>query len=352
MLLTSPMTIEEELREIDARAERAEVLDRVLSKAVSVSPVAQIARIETGLRDYLRAKWKALANEAIKVAGKMVDKGSTPSAIANSIEAIMGRWDKEVEGRYKRDLEKVYFLSRQAMWDKFKKKSNAKMTYDIAPVTKAKSKKTPLPLKPRFNLADDKAVKELTRGQTFWLGRHVDQISDSIHDAARRAIEGGLDHQEQGRMMREYAREALDSVKTPDGWAGSSDQYFEGLVANATTTARASGQVRSLEDLRVTKYEINNPEDEKTCEVCNFMSGKVFEVSQGSEQIDAVLGLGNPEKIKSESPWLKFSEVESIYNGGGTDALAEAGFCLPPFHFKCRCAVDISEEAGSFDIGE
>jgi hypothetical protein len=65
--------------------------------------------------------------------------------------------------------------------------------------------------------------------------------------------------------------------------------------------------------------------------------------------------------VRQAHPWIQDSPkgVKAMkelsptpgMKGGPEESrkLAEAGFALPPFHYRCRCSVEVTDEAGSFD---
>jgi len=225
---------------------------------------------------------------------------------------------------------------------------------------------------PTFDVVDTAAAGALVDRQVFWIGRHYDDnISQSIRDTARGSlIEAGTNRQRAGELMQQRVAENLSHVRTPRGWHGTQAQYFEGLAANAATVGRVHGQMRSFIDLGITKYEIRHPSDSRTCRVCAHMDGKVFTVAQGAQQMQQELAIAeipgqSPEEyrdaVKAVHPWIQDSNrgMEKLNNIGSglpgkqgpadAQAYAEAGLSLPPYHYRCRCTVDVSTEAGSWE---
>src|SRR5262249_26872 len=103
----------------------------------------------------------------------------------------------------------------------------------------------------------------------------------------------------------------------PDTWRGSSLSYFEMLGANAVTTARNTGHLRSFQQIGITDYGIVNPEDERTCPTCRFMAGKHFEVESAVKRQESVLDQEDPEKIKEIHPWEHKKEI--LAKSGASD---------------------------------
>lgn len=332
---------------------RMQAVDSLLIKALKISEVAQIARIEIQLRKYIWSEWESLRRPAAQAAKSAFLHGSNPGEIEQSVDRVMQRWEKAVRGRVQKDIEWVYYLSREAIWKKVRTGSKASLAYDkgevplFEPVEKAGDEE--LGANPEFNVVDRRAVEDLRRQQLFWIGEHYDKnVSDSIREVAEKVmLEVGLGRDIAGKMLQQLILEQLGWVKTPFGFGGSSAQYFEMVVANAVTTARAHGHLRSLSDMGVTRYEIQNPMDSRTCPVCSHMNGKRFTVDQGVAVMRDEQKAKNPQGIKNAHPWVSAEELISISpqpgNVGEKDSgkLASAGICIPPFHGRCRCVVTI-----------
>lgn len=327
------------------------MVDALVFKATLVSRVAQIARIEIKLRDYLLLKWRQRSLQAIKRAAVMFRNGSSADVISAKIRSIMNKWSKDVTRRMFRDIERAYKLAREAGSDKARGKIKGSLQYDSenfsgdtsTTVTKAEP----------FLLADEEAVLAIQENQLFWIGDHYDdKVSSTIRDVTRRTvIEAGTNRAQAAKLLQERLGDVLATVKTPSGFGGSSAQYFDGVVANAVTNARAMGQLRSFADLDVERFQIVNPSDRRTCPVCSHLNGKIFTVQQGKSQMKQDLAAERPEDIKASHPWLKIKDILKISTKPGmlsgksgvkdSRDLANSGVCMPPFHFLCRCTIDI-----------
>ena len=77
---------------------------------------------------------------------------------------------------------------------------------------------------------------------------------------------------------------------------------------------------------------------------CAALRGTVFETEDGIRQIQKELAATSPEEIKNVHPWTA-PDTSLIGNSKG---LADAGFSLPPYHYRCRCTIDVSSEINSF----
>lgn len=328
-------------------------IDMLLAKALKISEVSQIARIEIQLRKYLWIEWEQLRRPAAQAAKSAFSHSKNPRQVETAVGRVMGKWSTLVKSRVQKDIERVYYLSREALWKKVRTGTKETLAYGegqvpiFQPVKKADEET--FPIRPEFNVVDRKAVEDLKREQLFWIGDHYDKnVSDSIKSvAAKVMLEAGLGRDVAAKLLYDLVFEQLGWVKTPFGFGGSSAQYFEMVVANAVTTARAHGHLRSLADLEVSKYEIVNPMDSRTCPVCSHMNGKQFTVDQGMKVATAELKAKTPDAVKEAHPWIGPDELKEISPSAGqvsksdSDKLAAEGLCLPPFHGRCRCVITI-----------
>ena len=348
---------------LEERLDALVAAEFVICEVAKVDLVAQIARAEVLLREYLLSKWDQLSREAVDAGSKAARQGASGAEIARKVNVIMGRWGGEVKARYADGLERIYRLAREVGWKKCQGLKQGPLTYDTPTtseaVGKAEGARRFAEAKPAFDVIDERAVESLVDHQVFWTGAHYEKnVSDAIARTAKEAIvESGGDPVDAGTRVRAALDLELGRASTPAGYRGSAEQYFEGLVANAATVARTQGQLRSFVDYGITKYTIMNPLDERTCEICGAMDGKTFTTTQGVGVMAGELG-SDPGAVQEAHPWLTSEKLEEmgIKRGEGSmedsAALAEGGFAMPPFHFRCRCTIDVSQEAGSWDPAE
>lgn len=321
--------------------------DVIVEKALGVSEIAQIAKAEIRLRKYIEAKWNRRKTEAVNVATSMARKNSTPKAISDAIGKVMNKWSKDVLPTYNVEMARVYKLARIAGHKKATGQTKASLQFNVPKSETTKVVKAKAAAIPSFDLVDEQAVEMLESKNIFWVGNHYDaNISDSVRDTAKTTmVEAGESTRTAGKLMNERITTILGTFFTPAGYVGTQAQYFEGLVANAMTVGRVYGQLRSFSQIGITKYTIVNPGGSRICEVCLQLQGTTFEVKQGLEQIQNEYAAKNPTDIKDVHPWPKASEV----SGKSADDLASEGLSLPPYHFRCRCTVDVSTEVESYE---
>lgn len=341
------------------------LLDTYVAKAARVSEVAQIARIETMMRQFMTREWYRLARRAVRSAIARIGSGGAITArdvvgVMRSIDAQMSAWAKRVGPRMAEDVEDIYELARLASWRKATGRSSGSLQYDTLPfrrsrigvkVQKARPKSF-LEAVPAFGVEDQEAIRAMKRDIMFWTGRHYEE---NVREALRSKVEEtilrqGLDRAEAGRLLGAALREQLGEVHVPTGFNGSAKQYFEGLAANTATVARVGGTLKSFAKAGITRYEITNPIDERTCPTCSHMDGKVFTVREGEDLFNRTVNAKSPEAVRQIHPWIGTARMKAISPKPGpqgskdASALHSAGFSLPPFHFRCRCGLDMSIE--------
>lgn len=349
--------------------------DYIVAKAARVREVARIARLETQMRQFLNQQWNRLARQAtdnamrrLRASGERVTDRDIRAIIA-AVNKPMGKWSKRVTPRVVDDVEDIYILAREAGHRKATGQTRGSLQYNTtpfaatparideraaqAPVPQVKrlvAKQGPLELLPAFDVFDRETVLAMQQNQTLWIGQHYGKnVSDAIADTTNKTIiEGGRSRAVAARSLQAKLAQTLKQVVLPTGFSGTSKQYFEGLVANAATTARVHGQLNSFAKNEFETYVIVNPLDERTCPICGHMDDKTFTVQQGRDVMEAEVAAQDPDAVKKAHPWigekqmLKISPKPGPVGDKDRNALAKAGFNLPPFHFRCRCTVDVA----------
>lgn len=321
--------------------------DEQVAKALAVSDVAKIARLELRARRLLLDKWRSRTKTAAETAGRIVANGKGASRASISANGIMQRWDGDVDKPYRVLISKAYRLARKAGHDRATGKSKASLQY-IAPKT-ASTKKAKAPsISMKFGLVDEDAVDQLSNQEMMWIGDVYEGVAPTVTAAIEEAVKLGLSAADAGRAVSKAVANALGDIRVPGGYNGTDTRYFEGLAANAITNVRVQGQIRSFSNLGVTSYELVNPDDERTTELCHELNGTVFTTAQGIANMEALAEAKTPDEYRTAKPWLPPADVLAML-AKGADVLAEAGQAFPPYHFECRTTVDISEESMDFD---
>jgi len=331
-----------------------------LMKVAYVPEERQIATMELALYRAMWSEWQEKANTAIAIATATISSSGTvtkekaETARDRLIEGFKNWPSKRLSALMESTVSQTYRLSEQALL----RKAAGKPGYKNASLV-AKAIGT-AQLKPSFNTMDEEAVAWLKESQVFWLGEHFDPITvQLIRDYSMTELEG-LPGKEAGAKLRDVA-EAMYGV---GAFADRGQWYFQGTAVNASTTARVTGTIRQMQKIGVTRYEIVNPMDERTTEICRDMNGKVMEVSAAAGVLDDLMKAKDPGAIKDIHGWDprgykdQFDKIGiditagSPFPTGKDKDIAKLGFALPPYHFMCRTTVDISTDAVFVSTGE
>jgi hypothetical protein len=332
-------------------------VDDLVAKALGIGELAQAAKIETRQREFLSAQWKKTSQEAVKAALAMLRSRSGPitaadiGRVTSAVDRAMAAWPKRVTSRHIADLKQIYELAHLAAAKKGLGFTRAKMDYSTATFPVQKAAPSPYVIKPSFNTVDREAVRALTQRQQAWIGEHYAQnVQDAVGQSVKGSLIAGTGREVAGRALKQDLENTLSQVKTPDGFNGSEDSYFEGLAAHSATQARVFSQLNTFDRLGYTTYEIVNPNDHRTCERCQAMDGHVFTVQEGMARLNALSKATTLEAAKKASPYITRSEAAAVAklpkgNLASSRGLAARGNVMPPFHFKCRCNLDVVSES-------
>lgn len=334
---------------------KAELIDHLLSasdadiaKALAISKVAQIARLEIRARRMLLDKWKVRTKAAADTAGRIIANGKGEKQAFSAVNTIMYRWDSDVSKPYSAMLEKAYRLARRAGHDKGTGKSKASLQYAVPDTSKVKKATIDPEVAFSFDLHDEKAIEQLSSQEMMWIGEVYESVAPTVNSAIVDAITEGLSSVQAGQAVADAVKKALGNIAIPNGYNGTAQRYFEGLAANAITNVRVQGQIKSFVDLGVPSYELVNPDDERTTELCHELNGTVFTTEEGVANMEALAKASTPDEYKAAKPWLPTAEVLDLL-AQGSEVLAKAGQAFPPYHMECRTTVDISEASMDFD---
>jgi hypothetical protein len=319
-------------------------------------------RVETRL-------FKALSTVFIRRAKEGVDKAvghfeATPGVIderetqpiLDTLAHAFAGWDKEVAPLVRVATAEIYRAGKEGVYSR-KQKQVVKAVGGPAKGSKV------LEVKPKFDLVDKDAVETLSNQQLYWIaGTYDNALSEKIAKVANSVmIEQGLTREAAAKVLesalaKEFGYDVAAPFSTwskpplPMGWKGSGISYIEGLTSNAATTARVHGAVKGFTELGVTHYQVMVAGDERTCSRCNSIGERTFTVESAQKITISVLAADTPEGVKEAHPWGTDKQISSMTDGKSkTDAatnakLAKAGMSIPPFHYKCRCFIDIAED--------
>jgi len=205
-----------------------------------------------------------------------------------------------------------------------------------------------------FGAVDARAVAATAEQQLLWVnGFYSEQLSARIAAVTKDVLlEQGLSHREAGRTLMQALRKDLGlapgasasefAVSVPARYAGNPEYYFQQVASVSGHQSRVFGRMRGFSDVGVTTFELVNPLDERTGQVCREMHGQVFTVAAGVDRMDALIASKTPDEVKVAAPWLSGKALHEALAGtkpGSVEAtgrLQGLNTVLPPFHPLCR----------------
>lgn len=116
-----------------------------------------------------------------------------------------------------------------------------------------------------------------------------------------------------------------------------SKAFFNMASSLHTSRLSAYGYTAEARYLGITYYQIDEQLDGRTCPVCNYMDGKVFEVEDARGLLDLVVRTQDPDELRFLQPWPSQSKKGMEYLTSRTsEQLVQQGWHVPPFHPRCR----------------
>lgn len=210
--------------------------------------------------------------------------------------------------------------------------------------------------------ADDQAIRSIQRSSGLFvtdaMGRRVDEASAAAREIVAEGVAEGLGRREIAANLRE---KATGRLATRTGF------YWEVVAAAFVGRGRSWSQLLGYQDAGIRRYRIEAVLDRATTQICRFLHGKEFAVSDGLRLLERENFIAEPEQIKRANPWVRIARppngdpmmvaetltgpvrVATIEQPAGgpdqigryTNALDErglvgAGIGFPPYHGLCR----------------
>ena len=103
--------------------------------------------------------------------------------------------------------------------------------------------------------------------------------------------------------------------------------------------ARSWGSVSELNNQGVEWFMVDGPRDDRKCDHCWAMVGRVFSVSAELARITSLVG-SNSQNIGADAPWLnvRYPGAQGLVDlqSATDEAIQSGGFAAPPYHGDCR----------------
>ena len=318
----------------DELADLGVSVDEVMCGIFKIDTRRAVLALERRMTAAFSAAWQSAAREGLTEGIAKLLRGPFTDTRINSFlrglgvklsDTLTSKQEKLVEGR----VRSIYSLSKREA------------------VRQAKGKFV-------FGALDTRAIAATNNQQMFWInGFYGDQLSSRVSAVSRDVLlEQGLGRREAGRTLMSALRKDLGlapgaapsefAASVPARYAGNPQYYFEQVASVAGHQGRVFGRMRGFKDVGVVTFELINPMDERTGQVCQEMHGQVFSVDVGVSRMDAIVRARTPDAVKRSAPWLSGKELQNLLKGtqkGSSEAsrrLEGKNVVLPPFHPLCR----------------
>ena len=210
---------------------------------------------------------------------------------------------------------------------------------------------------------DTKTAATLVAHSGLFVRNNYGEVAEKLSEKARKIVAAGVERGLGRDDIAEDLVKAMAAAKRPDS-------YWNLIATTFANRARNFTQVHAFDEAGIKSYFALAVIDEVTTDFCRYVDGMEFPVPGAVERVQRVLE-GEPEDIIELMPWArngKDSEGRDVifYEQGGSrhricvveesavgqrdkigtythglapEALAAAGFTLPPWHGNCRTTI-------------
>jgi hypothetical protein len=189
------------------------------------------------------------------------------------------------------------------------------------------------PYMPRvdFSLPDRRAMQFLANSDQVYLGKYINdaELKRDIVEYIRTA------YLENGNAIGNSPKELNAFMAAFREQLQLSRWKVRQIIDTTVSNARVFGQVNGLRAAGAKTFEVAGPDDNKTCEFCREMIGRVFDVATEIKRQDQLFQAG-PEAFSTIRPFLKGNMSLEDLSNATDEQLQAAGFTAPPYHPLCR----------------
>lgn len=309
-------------------------IDRTLCAVFKISSVKPTLGLETKMAEAISKAWKAAVKKGITAPLSRLLKGKPTQGKIDTFVKALGL--KLANPLTKRQIAAL--------------QSQLKKIFKIAKDIGAREAKVAAF---DFNRADLRAVRAVSKHQVFWIGDFYSaHLSERIQAVSSDVLlQRGFSQQEAGKQLRAALAREFGLVEggrskfapsVPARYAGNPDLYFRGVASTASHQCRSFGKVAAFVEAEIVTYRLVNPNDRRTGQICQQMSGQVFSVKVAAQHMERIIAAEKPEDVKEIAPWLSGEKLKDTIGDSkrgskaAADKLAAAGAILPPFHMLCR----------------
>ena len=181
-----------------------------------------------------------------------------------------------------------------------------------------------MPVRPSFNLIDERAVSWLHSHHLYWVREHFElHTRERVVKLGTKALREGLSRTAAGALFQEELGPVL----------GQSQSYWQMFANHSVTRSQEFGRVEQYAKAGVEYLEIRAVIDHRTSDICRFMHRKKVRVSTAVELRDRLMAARDPDDVRRIAAWMSPEEARAHVEQGVVEHVALA---TPPFHFGCR----------------
>lgn len=203
----------------------------------------------------------------------------------------------------------------------------------------------PAPVRPSFDLVDERAVKFLRESDDFYFGRYI------TDPATKKSLKGWLadDFLQSGRSLRDPG-ELAEFRKRFGNRVAKEDYKVVRVVETSVSRAKNWGNILTVNQAKGSKIKIAGPVDNLTCKWCEAMVGnpakeikpKEFAVAPVVQLVKDTISK-TPEELPQMSPFVVNKYNPAVLKEVSEEQLVAQGIALPPYHPHCRHRFIVSE---------
>jgi hypothetical protein len=197
----------------------------------------------------------------------------------------------------------------------------------------------------KISKLDKSIVPTISKEPPYWIGNFYDrQLSNRIGEIGRYIVGRDLTLKESSVAIRKALERELslftgpvDFKSTiPARYAGNVGRYTKLLSQTVSTRSTNFGRLSAMADKGIERFVFVAVMDDRTTEICQFMNGREFTVSNGISVMNKMIGANSPEEFKEISPWVTAEEAVEIAGDGDlisqSQNLSDNGVMIPPLH--------------------
>jgi hypothetical protein len=163
---------------------------------------------------------------------------------------------------------------------------------------------------------------------------------------------GDVDTIEDTRTLSERRKDATDTFirRFRSSVKGNGEAYINITGSLHTSRLGGWGFLQEAKFRGITKYQVSEQLDSRTCKVCQTMNGRYFDVGPADQKLNNWLSVENLQQFKSIEPFPSQSaaSIKSLASMPSSD-IANKGWDTPPYHPRCR---GILVEIGAIPLKE